>query len=369
MLSFKEDSSKSSSSMSMDIASESDDPRPVIDDLATYNRVFKPKRAIARSPARVPALSVGGRGGGGGSLQQQQQRASKLQPPQKLLPSSGEADDGEEEEEEDDNCRPFCPPPANVLPDLEKTMVPNDGDKVISDFLPPSSVQTSGRSSGINDPFAGMWSLMGGNNDDKATVKVPAPPARGNNTALSKEPSTVSRGIGSGEATTLQRLRTPHGALLSVLAARQKSLTTVRMLWPRENLKACVESAILMQDQAVFVDILRVVMSYSKQWSLDLVALLLPQLSKLIWSKYPAYVETACQAVRIILKNFANIIRQTIKSEPTIGVDISQEERQAKCQTCATHLEAIRSAFETKEVAAKTGQYGPEVFALFSLLQ
>lgn len=72
---------------------------------------------------------------------------------------------------------------------------------------------------------------------------------------------TVNRSAGS-EMTALHRLRTPHAALLAVLSARQKSLTTVRLLWPRENLRAALESAILMQDQAVLVDVLRVLLSY-----------------------------------------------------------------------------------------------------------
>ncbi len=65
----------------------------------------------------------------------------------------------------------------------------------------------------------------------------------------------------SSEATVLQRLRTPHSAFMSVLASRHKSLTTVRMMWPRENLRTALDSAILMQDQAVFVDVLRVLVS------------------------------------------------------------------------------------------------------------
>nr|CDS26121.1 katanin p80 WD40 containing subunit B1 [Hymenolepis microstoma] len=366
-----DDSSKSSSAMALDIASESDDPRPVIDDLATYNRVFKPKRAIRRSPTRVSASTTRAVG-------QQQvpatQSVSSAQPPQKLF-----LEEDVDVEEEDD--APFSPPPAapNVIPDTEKTLIPAAAgdDKVqISDFLPQSAAP---RNPANSDSFSGIWNMMSGNSssNDKTISKVIAQPlvrSTNNHTTApsSKEISTTSvgcRGGSSGEAATLQRLRTPHDAFVSVLVARQKSLTTVRMLWPRENFKACVESAILMQDQAVFVDVLRVLLVYSKQWSLDLVALLLPQLSKLVWSKYPIYVETTCQAVRIILKNFANLIRQTINVDCAIGVDISREERKAKCQTCITHLEAIRSAFEIKEVVAKAGQYGPEVFALFSLLQ
>ncbi|KAM3179208.1 hypothetical protein ACTXT7_001062 [Hymenolepis weldensis] len=376
-----DDSSKSSSAMASDIASESDDPRPVIDDLVTYNRVFKPKRAIARSPTRVTSTTTRTAG-------QQQvsatQSLSSVRPPQKLFPSK----EGEDVEEYDG---PFSPPPtaaANVIPDIEKTVVSAAAgeDKVeISDFLPQFAAP---RNPGNNDTFAGMWNTMSGdgssNNGKVISKGAVQPPVRNtsNQTTApsSKETSATTtagcRGGSSGEAATLQRLRTPHGAFMSVLVARQKSLTTVRMLWPRENFKACVESAILMQDQAVFVDVLRVLLQTMESRSRSItssttVKIGVEQVPNV--SFIPAlanqYVETTCQAVRIILKNFANLIRQTINADYAIGVDISREERQAKCQTCATHLEAIRSAFETKEVAAKAGQYGPEVFALFSLLQ
>uniref|UniRef100_A0A0R3TXV9 WD_REPEATS_REGION domain-containing protein n=1 Tax=Rodentolepis nana TaxID=102285 RepID=A0A0R3TXV9_RODNA len=101
-----DDSSKSSSAMALDIASESDDPRPVIDDLATYNRVFKPKRAIRRSPPRVTASTTTTTRAVGQQQVPATQSVSSLQPPQKLFP---EEDEDAEEEEEDD--APFSPPP------------------------------------------------------------------------------------------------------------------------------------------------------------------------------------------------------------------------------------------------------------------
>ncbi|KAH9281229.1 Katanin p80 WD40 repeat-containing subunit B1 [Echinococcus granulosus] len=340
-----------SSTAAMDIPSDADDSRLVIDDVTAYNRVFKPKRAIARSPTRPMAGSSGTR-----APPPPSQTNATVRPPQKPFraPSS---------EGEDEDSGPFCPPPmlqSNIPVTDADTTVCAENDKLeISDFLPLNA--SGGKGSDINDPFANMWNMIG----DGTIVPSKTPVPR--TTAAAKE--TVNRGAGGGEMTTLHRLRTPHAALLAVLSARQKSLTTVRLLWPRENLCAALESAILMQDQAVFVDVLRVLLSYGKQWSLDLVAVLLPQLSKLIWSKYPTYVETTCQAVRLILKNFANLIRQTLNSAHGIGVDITHEERRAKCQTCVTHLEAIRSAFDSKDVAAKAGQYGREVSALFSLLE
>ncbi|VDM35603.1 unnamed protein product [Hydatigera taeniaeformis] len=218
----------------------------------------------------------------------------------------------------------------------DKTVGADDNNLEISDFM--SFNASEGKGSNINDPFANMWSMIG--DDTVVPSRTPLP-------RIAANTETVNRSVGGGEMTVLQRLRTPHTALLAVLSARQKSLTTVRLLWSRENLRAALD----------------------KQWRLDLVAVLLPQLSRLIWSKYPTYVEITCQAVRLILKNFASLIRQTLDSAHRIGVDITHEERRAKCQTCVTHLEAIRSAFDSKDVVAKAGQYGKEVSALFSLLK
>ncbi|KAL5107525.1 Katanin p80 WD40 repeat-containing subunit B1 [Taenia crassiceps] len=342
-----------SSTAVMEIPSDAEDSRLVIDDVTAYNRVFKPKRAIARSPNRP---MVGSSGTRAPLPPPPLHTNATVRPPLNLFPAP--CSEGEDEE-----SGPFCPPPqlqpSIPVTDADKTVCAEGNKLEISDFL--SHHALGGKSSSINDPLANMWSMIGDDTVVPSTTSVPR------TAVVTKEP--VNRSAGGGEMATLHRLRTPHAALLAVLSARQKSLTTVRLLWPRENLRAALESAILMQDQAVFVDVLRVLLSYSKQWSLDLVAVLLPQLSKLIWSKYPTYVETTCQAVRLILKNFANLIRQTLNSAHGIGVDITHEERRAKCQTCATHLEAIRSAFDSKDVAAKAGQCGREVSALFSLLE
>ena len=101
---------------------------------------------------------------------------------------------------------------------------------------------------------------MGG---DETAVPARAPSStRTFVAATGNPPKEVSNRNSGGEIAAIHRLRTPHGALVAVLSARQKSLSAVRLLWPRENLRAALESAILMQDQAVFVDILRVLLSY-----------------------------------------------------------------------------------------------------------
>ncbi|VDM00608.1 unnamed protein product [Schistocephalus solidus] len=240
------------------------------------------------------------------------------------------------------------------------------------------------------DPFAGLWNMMGSASsakDSKLAHKSESPrepvTKANQSIAASGDTTTVNSAYSNKEAPIIQQLRVPHASFMSVLSMRHKSLTTVRLMWPRDNLRTALESAILMQDQAVFVDVLRALIANSKLWNLDLVALLLPQLTKLVWSKYTVcveavlftfmfnawYVETACQAIRVILRNFASLIRQTVNSAHALGVDINLEERQEKCRACLSSLESIRGAFESKEVAMKAGQCGREVVAMFSLLE
>ncbi|VDN10533.1 unnamed protein product [Dibothriocephalus latus] len=208
---------------------------------------------------------------------------------------------------------------------------PKEPDTVkLDDFIPNKA------SPQCVDPFAGLWSMMGSASsvkDSKMAPKKESPrespvtKASQSIAASGDTTTTVNSGCSNNEAAIIQQLRVPHASFMSVLSVRHKSLTNVRLMWPRDNLRTALESAILMQDQAVFVDVLRALIANSKLWNLELVALLLPQLTKLVWSKYTVYVETACQAVRVILRNFASLIRQTVNSAHALGVDISLEER------------------------------------------
>lgn len=62
--------------------------------------------------------------------------------------------------------------------------------------------------------------------------------------------------------------------------------------------------------------------------------LLLPAIADLLQSKFEVYVNTACNSLRLILKNFATVIKTNIES-PTqsVGVDISRQERSVNINT------------------------------------
>lgn len=92
----------------MDIPSDADESRPVIDDMAAYTRVFKPKRVINRNPSR-PMITGEDDGSGGG---ERSKALSKVVPPQKLFSSL--SSEGEDEEN-----GPFCPPLATTRKFIE----------------------------------------------------------------------------------------------------------------------------------------------------------------------------------------------------------------------------------------------------------
>jgi hypothetical protein len=52
-------------------------------------------------------------------------------------------------------------------------------------------------------------------------------------------------------------------------------------------------------------------------------------LNSFVFSFY-SYVETGCTAIKIILRNFSSVIKGNITAPPSIGVDITREERYVK---------------------------------------
>lgn len=87
-------------------------------------------------------------------------------------------------------------------------------------------------------------------------------------------------------------------------------------------------------------------------WKLDLCTMVLPQIDKLLQSKYErwvksiiiiiirllmsvytacvcvcSYMQTGCMSLKLIMKHFWTLISDTLKATPSVGVDITREER------------------------------------------
>ncbi|XP_052714062.1 katanin p80 WD40 repeat-containing subunit B1-like isoform X2 [Crassostrea angulata] len=155
------------------------------------------------------------------------------------------------------------------------------------------------------------------------------------------------------ENETLSTLFSGHDAMARVLAHRSKNLQIVRAMWTSGNTKTAVDSAISMKDPSVIVDLLNVLNLKSGLWSLDLCSCLLPQVQDLMDSKYDSYVTAACEALKIMLRNFGPVIKSNLTAPPSQGVDLSREERYRKCRQCYENLCNIRS-----KVASRGGTPG-----------
>lgn len=85
-------------------------------------------------------------------------------------------------------------------------------------------------------------------------------------------------------------------------------------------------------------------------WNLDLCNSLLGPISELFQSRYEMYITVACSALRLILRNFASVIKSNVEAPlHTIGVDVSREERYHKCLSCYEKLSAIRAILLKKQ--------------------
>ncbi|XP_062570508.1 katanin p80 WD40 repeat-containing subunit B1-like isoform X2 [Saccostrea cucullata] len=169
------------------------------------------------------------------------------------------------------------------------------------------------------------------------------------------------------EGEAMSTLSSGHDAMAKVLAHRSKNLQIVRAMWTSGNTKAAVDSAISMKDPSVIVDLLNVLNLKSGLWSLDLCSCLLPQVQDLMDSKYDSYVTAACEALKIMLKNFGPVIKSNLTAPPSQGVDISREERYRKCRQCYENLSMIRTSISKRMGApGKIGQLLREIQILMA---
>lgn len=152
------------------------------------------------------------------------------------------------------------------------------------------------------------------------------------------------------EAEVLNSMMRSHDSMMAVLKSRHRSLQIIYSLWHNKDLKAALESAVAMNDLAVIVDLLGILTLKPTMWNLDMCNSLLGPISDLLQSKYEMYITVACSALRLILRNFAPVIKSNVETPlHTIGVDVSREERYHKCLSCYEKLSAIRAVLLKKQ--------------------
>ncbi|XP_076647784.1 katanin p80 isoform X1 [Halictus rubicundus] len=152
------------------------------------------------------------------------------------------------------------------------------------------------------------------------------------------------------EAEVLNSMMRGHDSMMTVLTNRHRSLQIIYSQMQHKDLKAAVESAVAMNDLSVIVDLLGILTLKPTMWNLDLCNFLLGPVGDLLQSKYEMYITTGSTALRLILRNFATVIKSNVEAPlHTIGVDVSREERYHKCLSCYEKLQTIRGVLLKKQ--------------------
>ncbi|NWS67447.1 KTNB1 protein, partial [Crotophaga sulcirostris] len=156
----------------------------------------------------------------------------------------------------------------------------------------------------------------------------------------------------------MSQIRKGHETMCVVLTSRHKNLDTVRAVWSTSDIKArnSVDSAVAINDLSVVVDLLNIVNQKASLWKLDLCTIILPQIEKLLQSKYESYVQTGCTSLKLILQRFLPLITDILTAPPSVGVDITREERLHKCKLCYKQLKSISDIVKNK--SGLSGRHG-----------
>ncbi|XP_013881014.1 katanin p80 WD40 repeat-containing subunit B1 [Austrofundulus limnaeus] len=205
----------------------------------------------------------------------------------------------------------------------------------------------------------------------------PAPPTQSNKAKLKPQPriipSTRNEPIGLNVADflpssannqaadlsdddALTQIKKGHDTMCVMLSSRRKNLQTVRTTWAREDIKNAVDSAVSMNDLSIMVDVLNIINLQPSVWKLDLCTSVLPQIDKLLQSKYESYMQTGSTSLKLIMKHFWTLISETLKASPAVGVDITREERHLKCCECYKHLKNLSNIVKNR--AGQVGRHG-----------
>ncbi|KAM9765886.1 LOW QUALITY PROTEIN: katanin p80 WD40 repeat-containing subunit B1 [Menidia menidia] len=154
----------------------------------------------------------------------------------------------------------------------------------------------------------------------------------------------------------LIQIKKGHDTMCVMLSSRLKNLQTVRAAWVRDDVKRALDAAAAMNDLSIIVDMLNIINTQPSLWKLDLCTIVLPQIEKLLQSKYESYMQTGSSSLKLVMKHFWMLISDTLKASPAVGVDITREERLQKCRSCCRQLKNLSNLVKSR--AAAVGRHG-----------
>ena len=114
------------------------------------------------------------------------------------------------------------------------------------------------------------------------------------------------------------------------------------------NIKYAMEMAVNMNDISIMADVLNQINQSVNIWNLDICLTLLPSIKELISSKYEDHAQIGSDSCKIIFKNFGKLIKSSLTGVVSVGVDLTREERQRKCNSCYGYFQDIISIIERK---------------------
>uniref|UniRef100_A0A8C9YUQ5 Katanin p80 WD40 repeat-containing subunit B1 n=1 Tax=Sander lucioperca TaxID=283035 RepID=A0A8C9YUQ5_SANLU len=174
-------------------------------------------------------------------------------------------------------------------------------------------------------------------------------------------PSSPNNRAGAmSDEDALSQLKKGHDTMCVMLRSRHKNLETVRAVWVREDIKSALDTAVSMNDLSIVVDILNIINLQPSLWKLDLCITILPQIDQLLQTVLStnclSLLKTDLQMFLLIMKHFWMLISDTLKAAPSVGVDITREERHLKCRACCKQLKNLNNMVKNK--AAQIGRHG-----------
>ncbi|KAJ3124937.1 ADP-ribosylation factor-like protein 13B [Nowakowskiella sp. JEL0407] len=139
----------------------------------------------------------------------------------------------------------------------------------------------------------------------------------------------------------LQSMLARHTSVLHILNSRLVNLKVVRGVWDDGGVVGAVEVLKQVGDNAVVVDLLRVLNIKPKLVTLECAGGVLGLVRGLIMEGYEEYIMTACTTIRLLAKSFSSVVISTLYAAETGRisgsggmVDLSAEERVQKCRVC-----------------------------------
>jgi katanin p80 WD40 repeat-containing subunit B1 len=164
----------------------------------------------------------------------------------------------------------------------------------------------------------------------------------------------------------IEELMKPHTTLCNVMNSRLSSIKVIRNIWAKSDAKEAIDVLGKLNDPAVVVDILNVLLGLEKNiFSLDICNSLLPILGDLLLSQYDEHTITSLKTISILGSSFGTTIRGTLDAPSPLGVDLSREERLEKCKSCYTNFQSIKNLLEeSTQMSPKVNQIRKEVLQL-----